>query len=699
MRAHARGLHKAEARLKTKISRVMTTSRLLVLAIMAASITLLQGCGGNSNNITASTTGNPAPGVTLQAIQITPSTSLIGLAENRQLRAIGVYSDGGSIDITSQVTWSSSSAGSATNFVTINSQGVATGAAIGLSVVSATLGPVIGVLQLEVETNGYTSNTIAVLSVPYKTSILDAAYIAVAQTEIEGSYAVQEVNLDADQFTNVIPVPVALLASVPMPAGFVPNATVASQTNFLVAVISYTSPDVQIIDASNVSSDVANNTVISTFTAPVTQKITFNGITCMICAAALNPSNGQLLLSTAQGFYSMDLVAGTFTALPFTPTPAPAANFSLNPTATHPYILTANPTTGETQMLDLTTNSVTTVNSGLNAPGATALDLISDYGVVVDSLTNSESLLSLTNSLSPVFTPIQDVALCGSPTVMNMAAMGVSAASIPSQTIATLLTSQSSANCAGFQTFPAVDTTSLTTGNIDYFYGPMPSTPDGKEFVNGSDPNTITTFNDVYKPNNYGLLVDANQEWIARIGFGFLSNLAGSSPPLLPLGEVIPPLTLCAGTGVQCPTGSVVYLPVPSTEVTLSVPSINFGTVAVGVATPEIPVTVANIGPNILPDQISLGGTSSSEFQLLNSCDVVLQPHSNCAIDVIFAPTGSGGAASATVTVIAGTGKEPDVTQTISLCGNEPSTFTGAGCPTSNGSSSSAVRRLNLIQK
>ena len=199
----------------------------------------------------------------------------------------------------------------------MNSTGIATGMAIGATVITATAGPVTGLIDLTVETNGFTSGTTAILSVPYKTTIVDAAYLP-QQTLIQGAYAVQEVNLDADQFSSVLPVPVALLASVPMPPGFIPDAAAASQSSYLVAVTSYTSPNVQIIDASNLSTDLTNNTVISTFTAPVTQKVTLNGVTCMICAAVVNPVTNQLLLSTAQGFYTMDLVSGNFTALPFT---------------------------------------------------------------------------------------------------------------------------------------------------------------------------------------------------------------------------------------------------------------------------------------------------------------------------------------------------------------------------------------------
>src|SRR5260221_3732921 len=83
-----------------------TASKSLVLVLVTAAIALLQGCGGTSNpNYPASTALNPAPGVTLQKIQIIPATPIILLAESRQLGATGVYSDGSSIDITSQGRW------------------------------------------------------------------------------------------------------------------------------------------------------------------------------------------------------------------------------------------------------------------------------------------------------------------------------------------------------------------------------------------------------------------------------------------------------------------------------------------------------------------------------------------------------------------------------------------------------------------
>ncbi len=63
-------------------------NRIVLLFAILAGIAALQGCAGSSNpNYPAPTTQNPAPGVSLQSIKITPATPFIGIVENRQLFA------------------------------------------------------------------------------------------------------------------------------------------------------------------------------------------------------------------------------------------------------------------------------------------------------------------------------------------------------------------------------------------------------------------------------------------------------------------------------------------------------------------------------------------------------------------------------------------------------------------------------------
>ena len=83
---------------------------ILIVAAIAAATSVLQGCSGSAHPAFFNPTPNsPGPGVTLEAIQITPATALIGLAEHRQLTALGVYNNGTVQDVSSQVTWSASS--------------------------------------------------------------------------------------------------------------------------------------------------------------------------------------------------------------------------------------------------------------------------------------------------------------------------------------------------------------------------------------------------------------------------------------------------------------------------------------------------------------------------------------------------------------------------------------------------------------
>ncbi|HWY57563.1 MAG TPA: choice-of-anchor D domain-containing protein [Terriglobales bacterium] len=640
-----------------------------MIATLSAAITLLEACGGGG--------ASPYVTPTLQAVQISPSTSLILLAGTRQLTATGIYSDGSSQNLTTQVTWSSSSTGGSTNFVSVNSKGVATGTAIGSSVVLATMGSVVGVLQLTVNTNGFASGTTAILNVPFKTTEVDAAYLPDSKNLIQGAYAVQEVNLDADQFSSVIPVPVALLASIPMPAGFVPNATAASQTSAKVAVISYSSADVQVIDASNDPTDLTNNSVIATFTAPISKKATFNGITCMICAAVVNPLNDLLVLSTAQGYYTMDFNSGAFTALPFTPTAFPAQNFAINPVAADPYIL--SPTYGqdpkfpsEVQVLDLNTHAVTTNTTvGLPTADAAAIDPLTNYAALVDASTNDQALVDATDIHNPVFSLVSNVGVCpGQPMRLDMVALGVSSSG-SAAAAHTLFSSQTSGDCVGFQVWPNL-VSQLDPSQILYAYGSMPATPDGNPFVNGNDPNAIAAFTSVVDKKNYGLLVDAKQNWIAKINFATVFSLAniGTGSPTLPAGQQLTAADLNANPTVG--NTSIVFLPSPSTMVTLSAATVNFGNPNVGTSTPPVPITLSNIsaasniGSGLLNiSQIVIQGSNASDFALTDNCISPLSPQSNCAITITFTPTAKG-QRSATLSITDDGGASP---QTVVLSG------------------------------
>jgi uncharacterized protein YjdB len=103
------------------------TGYFLVIGLIASLALGLAACG--SKTITTTTT-------TLSSIAVTPAslTSLV-VGSTQQFIATGTYSDGSTIDISSQVTWASDATGTAT----ISSTGLATGVAAGTTNITAIL--------------------------------------------------------------------------------------------------------------------------------------------------------------------------------------------------------------------------------------------------------------------------------------------------------------------------------------------------------------------------------------------------------------------------------------------------------------------------------------------------------------------------------------------------------------------------------
>jgi hypothetical protein len=641
--------------------------KIVVLVTVLSVLALLEGCGSSASSFTP-TLGNPNQGVTLQSIKITPTTPLLQLASSRQLYATGVYSDGSMQDLTAHVTWSITTAqGTSATALSVNSAGIVTGSALGVGVVSATLQSVIGLIQVTVNTDGYASNTLALLTVPYKNSVIDVAYQPHSLTQTQGVYTVEEINLDANLFTSQLPVAAAVLASIPMPQGFVPNAAIASPASSLVAVISYSSPNVQVIDASNQPDDTLSNTLIGTFKSPITQSVTFNGTSCMICAGVVNPIDNLLILSTAQGYYTMNLTTGTFTALAFASPVFPAPGFTLDPIASTPFIV--SPTFGqdpqnpsEVQILTLPTGSgqgtVTTyTNFGLTQPNAAALNLSTQTGAVsqndlglVDEGANYEALVTLGSGPSTTSnSPVSDLNLCSGTIPLSMATLATPPSVVgtpPSEISPDLFLAQPGGNCIAFETWPSAISTSTfgpTFGVVGYAYGSMPNTPDGNGFTSAADPNTIASFTSVVDSNNYAVLVDTNQNWVAKInlsgGIGVVTQTTSGGASTLnppPSGNAISAEVLASGLA----TDPVVYLPAPDSVAILSLNEIDFGTVAVGTPSLAVTTNLTNVGTGILDvSGISVTGPNAADFSFTTSCSTALASETNCSISIIFTPS------------------------------------------------------------
>ena len=90
--------------------------------------------------------GQVVLGAKLVSLSVTPANPSIPVGVTKQFAASGKYSDGASLDLTRQVSWRSSK----TAVATVNSSGLATSAAKGTAVVTATLGKISGKMTLTV---------------------------------------------------------------------------------------------------------------------------------------------------------------------------------------------------------------------------------------------------------------------------------------------------------------------------------------------------------------------------------------------------------------------------------------------------------------------------------------------------------------------------------------------------------------------
>ena len=106
---------------------------------VAAGTTQITATQGSVVSPNDALTVTPAT-VTLQSIAVTPASPSVGIGNTQQFTATGTYSDNSMKNISSSVTWASSSA----SFATIGATtGLATGVAVGTTEITATLGSVV----------------------------------------------------------------------------------------------------------------------------------------------------------------------------------------------------------------------------------------------------------------------------------------------------------------------------------------------------------------------------------------------------------------------------------------------------------------------------------------------------------------------------------------------------------------------------
>ncbi len=127
----------------TNIATITNTGLATSVATGAATITAASG------NVSASTTlaVNPAA---LLSIAVTPANASAALGTTQQFDAVGTYSDGSTLDLTTTATWSSTATAVSTISNGLGTQGLANTESVGAANIVATLGSISGSTSLTV---------------------------------------------------------------------------------------------------------------------------------------------------------------------------------------------------------------------------------------------------------------------------------------------------------------------------------------------------------------------------------------------------------------------------------------------------------------------------------------------------------------------------------------------------------------------
>lgn len=362
-----------------------------------------------------------------------------------------------------------------------------------------------------VNASSSSSGSTGILPETVNGQLVDVAFVP---QPFQGTVAV--VNVDATSPTGALITPIA------MPIGYQPNATAVNPGTSQVLVISYGSPVVQVIDASN-------NTLAATYTAPVTAFAAYSGGGCQICGAVIDPVSGKAILDTAQGTILMDMSSGTFSA-PFAN--LTAENFAYNPNTQIALLPTYDQGSFVgLQTLNLSNGSIAQLSANIGTePDSAAIDLVTNLAVIPDENTATEYIVNMQQAAysNNTFTAPITAFTIAAPVCEPFWTL----ASIENVTH-TLFAGTEFDSCLGVTSLPAAPVTGTPPAPTTFSWGRMPSSPDGNGWDNGGDPHGIAVFTSVVDGKSYGFLVDSSGPWVARIdlaGLAVAPPLNGGSP-------------------------------------------------------------------------------------------------------------------------------------------------------------------------
>ena len=176
--------------------------------------------------------------------------------------------------------------------------------------------------------------------------------------------------------------------TISLPSGFAPTAAAANPANHTVAVVSATTPELAVVDATQ-------DTVIHTYPIPASGSVKLDDGSCTVCAIVVDSIRNLAVLDTASGYMTMDLSSGKTSAAMSAPA---AEDFAYDPNTQNVYIPYANSNGSGMDVLNLANGSLASYApaSGSNGVGAqpdsTAFDPATDIALTADEASSNYTL-------------------------------------------------------------------------------------------------------------------------------------------------------------------------------------------------------------------------------------------------------------------------------------------------------------------
>ncbi|MGH9534013.1 MAG: hypothetical protein ACRD2E_04055 [Terriglobales bacterium] len=309
-----------------------------------------------------------------------------------------------------------------------------------------------------------------------------------------------------------------------MPSGFAPTAAATDPQTNTVAIISATTDQLVLVDATK-------DTVAATYAIPISGTASFSdGVTCGVCGVVADASRDVAVLDTAAGYLTLNLATGAASS----PIAAPAAeNFAYDAITQHVYAPYFNSSGSGLNVINLATGAV----QAYALPGDAGFTLGAELAAAAFDPTTSLGLLADAATGQYAAINFNAATASGSGITAPAAQFGITAACSDDWRSAQLEPSShfgwfgdGGGDCIAVAALPTGALTGPAAAPATIRWAALGAGPDGVDWSSAIAPQSQSVFIGL-NGTFYGLALRGDGKYLARVDLaGMLAAPAPASP-------------------------------------------------------------------------------------------------------------------------------------------------------------------------